>query len=128
MKYNFIPLNKKQRFVRGYITISLSKSGVLRFSKEFQRVYMPEKMLVRLLVDEEKRTIGIQIEKEIKVIKEEVRQWRMISINKKTGVASVGARNLVTAFGIKESMLGLSIEEITDTIYGKLIIFKLSIT
>ena len=117
MKYNFIPLTKKVRFSRGDICVTLSKSGVLRFSREFQRVYMPEKMLVRLLIDEEKRTIGIQIEKEISIIKEERGQWRVVSIGKQTGVASVGARNLTKAFGIRETISGLTIEEITDTIY-----------
>ena len=124
-KYNFIPLTKKKQYHRGNICVSLSKLGILRFSKEFQRVYMPERMFCRILIDEEKRTVGIELKKEIDLNPAEKGEWRMITLNAKTGNASTSVRNLTSAFGIKESISGIPIEEHTERFYGQLLIFKI---
>jgi len=129
-KYNFIPLIKKNKFIRGDITISLGKSGILHFSAEFVRTYLPEgNMFTKILVDEEKRTVAILLAKKINLDKDESDQWRMIgcSTNKKNNHKNYfcSVRNLTNAFGIKETVSGLKIEEISHIVYGKLLIFKI---
>lgn len=124
-KYNFIPLAKKSHYQRGNICVSINKTGILRFSREFQRVYMPEKMFIKLLIDEEKRTVGIELKREIDLEPSEKGQWRIASINEKTGNSTCSVRNLTKAFGIRETISNLSIEEYTDRIYGSLLTFKI---
>lgn len=131
-KYNFAPLLKKHKFVRGDIAVSLSKMGVLHFSAEFVRVYIPEEnMLIKILVDDEKRTVAMSLKNKINVDNSEKGQWRMItsSLNKKTGRKNFhcSVRNLTKSFGIRETISGLTVEEYTDTLQGRLLIFKLPI-
>jgi hypothetical protein len=131
-KYNFMPLARKSRFIRGNITVSLSKTGQLHFSAEFVRTYLPEgNMFAKIVVDEEKKTVGIVLTKKINLDEDESDQWRMIgcSTNKKNNHKNYfcSVRNLTSAFGIKETISGLKIEEISHIIYGRLLIFKISL-
>ena len=132
-KYNFTPLIKKQRYHRGDISVSLSKMGVLHFSAEFVRVYIPEEgMFVKILTDDEKRTVALALKKKIDLDKNEKGQWRTISVsrNNKTGHKNYhcSIRNLTKAYGIRETISNITIEEYNDTFEGRVIIFKIPIS